>query len=125
MQHLDLLRVAGEAEWLRLRALARRQRGRALLAAGAGVFLLAALVLAHAALWLVLRGHGSALRATLLLGGGDLALALVLLAIAARSAPGSAERDALALREKAIGALLREADLLRLATALWRVARRR
>jgi hypothetical protein len=103
MRTLRLARVAAEAEGLRLRAMARRSVIRIVLAVVALVFLSGTLIFAHIALWLWLQlAQGWTPIATSgALGGGDLAAAIVLSLLAARSTPGRVEREALAVRRQA------------------------
>jgi hypothetical protein len=99
-----LLRVAAEAEGVRLRGFARRIVSRAVLGAVALVFLLGAIVFAHLGGWYGLRvGLGQTFPASVgIMGGADLLLAVVLGFLATRSTPSRVEREALEVRHKAV-----------------------
>ena len=58
MRSVDLLKIAAEAEWLRLRALMKRQARRGTYGATAALFALAVLTLAEVAAWQALRLSG-------------------------------------------------------------------
>ncbi|MBV9251415.1 MAG: hypothetical protein JO227_19460 [Acetobacteraceae bacterium] len=104
MQSLRLARIAAEAEGLRLRTQLQRTVMRIGLAVVAFVFLSAALIFAHIAVWYCLRlyagwgqpGTGFAVM------GGDLVITLVLLLLASRSSPGRVELEALQVRQRAL-----------------------
>ena len=69
MRSINLLKVAAEAELLRLRALLARQGRRAAFGAVAVIFMLGVLVLAEVAGWQVLRLYVASISATLILLG--------------------------------------------------------
>ena len=77
---------------------------RAAMACIALVFLLWGLALAHVAIWFAIRGNGDVApwATALIMAGGDTAIALFLLLIAARSSPGRVEREALLVRKRAL-----------------------
>ena len=104
MRSFNLLRVAAEAELLRLRAMLVRQGRRAAFGAIAVIFGLGVLVLGEVAGWQVLRLYVAPIPATLILLGINLAIAAVVGGLAARSAPGPVEREALRVRRQAVDA---------------------
>ena len=104
MRSFNLLRVAAEAELLRLRAMLVRQGRRAAFGAVAVIFVLAALTLGEVAGLQVLRFYVAPISATLILLGINLAIAAVFGGLAARSAPGHVEREALRVRRQAVDA---------------------
>ena len=128
MRSFNLLRVAAEAELLRLRAMLVRQGRRAAFGAVAVIFVLAALTLGEVAGLQVLRFYVAPISATLILLGINLAIAAVFGGLAARSAPGHVEREALRVRRQAVdaarGALTLTAALP-VATTLLGLRRRR
>jgi hypothetical protein len=103
MRTLRLARVAAEAEGLRLRSMAQRTVTRVILGLVALIFLCGTLAFAHIAIWYWLRLTYSwpQIWTALALGGGDLVITIVLAALAARSAPGRVEREALEVRQRA------------------------
>lgn len=101
MRTLRLARIAAEAEGLRLREQARRTVVRAVVGIIALGFLGAAVAFAHIAVWYWLRLSWTELNAALAMAGGDFVIAVVLMVVAARSAPGRVEQEALALRRRA------------------------
>jgi hypothetical protein len=120
MDPFRLAEIAARAEVLRLRALARRQAGRAVLAAVAAVFLLAALMGAHAAAAIALSEWVRPVYAVLIVAGADLLMALIFALLARRDRPGQAEREALALRRQ----VRQQLALQTLLSALLRLLRR-
>jgi hypothetical protein len=99
---LRLLRVALEAEGLRLSHRARRTMGRMVMGCFAAALLLAALGFGHVALWNWLREYLAPKYVAAIFAGADLVLALILGLLAARSAPGRVELEALAVRRRAL-----------------------
>jgi hypothetical protein len=104
MRSVNLLKLAFEAELLRLRAMMARQGRRAALGAIAVVFGLAVLALAEATAWQTLLFKFEPLPATLILLGVNLAIVAVFGVLAARSTPGNTEREALRVRRQALDA---------------------
>ena len=102
MRPFNLLRIALEAEILRLSHQGRRAFFRALLACCALVLLFAALVFGHIAAWFWLRSYMAGQYVGLIFAGTDLLLAAILATIAARSTPGRVELEALNLRRSAL-----------------------
>jgi hypothetical protein len=104
VRSFKLLRVAAEAELLRLRAMLVRQGRRAAFGAVAVVFVLGVLTLGEVAGWQVLRFYVAPISATLILLGINLAIAAIFGGLAARSAPSHGEREALRVRRQAVDA---------------------
>ena len=102
MRSINLLKVAAEAELLRLRALLARQGRRAAFGVVAVIFMLGVLVLVEVAGWQVLRLYVASISATLILLGINFVIAALFGALAARSSPSHAEREALRVRRQAI-----------------------
>lgn len=101
MRSLQLVRIAAQAEGLRLRRLARRQVGRAILGATAGVFGLALIACLHVAAVLALTNRVQPLYAVLIVAGVDLLVAGALGLMAAHDSPSRVEREALIVRQNA------------------------
>jgi hypothetical protein len=75
---------------------------RAILGGGAAVLFLGGLVFAHIAAWNWLLVSLTWSQAALIIAAVDFLLAVVLVLVACRSSPDAVERDALALRERAL-----------------------
>jgi hypothetical protein len=99
-----LVRVAAEAEGVRLRGFAGRIVTRAILGLIALLFLMGAIASAHLAAWYWLRTglDQTPAAAAGILGGADLVVAVVLGFLATRSTPGRVEVEALEVRRKAL-----------------------
>ena len=126
MRIISLLKIAAEAEVLRLRATAERQGRRAALGAIALVFALGVLVLAEIAGWQVLRLYVASIAATVILLGANLIIAAVLGFFAARASPSRSELEALRVRRQALEAArgsLAFTAVVPAATALLRLGR--
>jgi hypothetical protein len=104
MRSINLLRIATEAELLRLRAMVARQGRRAAFGIVAFIFALGVLALAEAAGWQALRIYVVSIVATLILLGVNLIIAGIFGVLAARSPPGHVEREALRVRRQALEA---------------------
>jgi hypothetical protein len=104
VRSINLLRLALDAEMLRLRAMATRQGRRAAFGSVAFIFALAVLAFAEIAGWQGLRLRVEAIPTTLILLGINLVIAAVFGLLAARSSPGHAEREALQVRQQALDA---------------------
>lgn len=104
MRSVSLLKLASEAELLRLRVMMARQGRRAVFAVIALIFVLAVLALAEATGWLALRHRFESIPATLILLGVNLAIAAVFGGLAAWSSPGRAEHEAMRVRQQALDA---------------------
>jgi hypothetical protein len=96
------LRVALEAEVLRLSHHARRTVVRIAMGCFALALLLAAVGFLHVAIWNLLREYLPAMSVAAIFGGVDFVLALILGVLATRSVPGRVELEALALRRRAL-----------------------
>jgi hypothetical protein len=128
VRSINLLKVAAEAELLRLRALLARQARRAAFGVVAVIFMLGVLVLAEIAGWQVLRLYVASISATLILLGINFVIAAIFGALAARSSAGHTEREALRVRRQAIDAArgaLSFTAAVPLASALLGLRRRR
>ena len=104
MRSLNLLKLALDAEILRLRAMAARQGRRAAFGSVALVFALAVVALAEVAGWQGLRLCVEAIPCTLILLGINLVIAAIFGLLAVRSSPGHAEGEALRVRQQALDA---------------------
>jgi hypothetical protein len=104
VRSINLLKLAFDAELLRLRAMMARQGRRAAFAILALIFASAVLVLAEAAGWLALRHRVASIPATLILLGVNLVLSAIFGVLAARSSPGHTEQEALRVRRQALDA---------------------
>ena len=104
MRSINLLKLAFDAELLRLRAMMARQGRRAAFAILALIFASAVLVLAEAAGWLALRHRVASIPATLILLGVNLVLSAIFGVLAARPSPGHTEQEALRVRRQALDA---------------------
>jgi hypothetical protein len=80
------------------------RRGAASYGGIAALFALAVLTLAEVAAWQALRLKVAAIPATLILLGANLALVAIFGVLAARSAPGREEREAMQVRRQALDA---------------------
>jgi hypothetical protein len=99
---LRLARAAAEAEGLRLSLKARRFIFRAVLFYFALCLFFAAFGFLHVAVWCWLAETMSARTVALIVTGGDLVLGLILAGWAAFSGASVAEREALAVRRRAL-----------------------
>jgi hypothetical protein len=102
MRAVNLAKVAAEAEILRIRHMLKRQGMRAAFGLAALIFALGVLVLAHVAGWQVLRLYVPPIYATLILLVVDLVVAAIFGILAGRSSPSHDEREALAIRQRAL-----------------------
>jgi len=102
MRPLRLARIAAEAEGIRLRSRARRAMVRIALMILALALLLAAAAFGHVAAWFWLRQRWEPQVAALVLAGADAVLAFLVLLLAARSTDSRVEREALAVRQRAV-----------------------
>jgi hypothetical protein len=132
MRPVQLVRIAAEAEGVRLRSQAQRLAMRIVMGLVALVFVICMLAFLHIMIWYWLRiSFGWVQYATAaLLAGGDLVIAAFLAFMAARSSPSRVEMEALEVRRRAwanaMSALTISAmilPVLRLLTNLTRRAR--
>jgi len=124
MHPFRLVRIAAEAEGVRLRGMLSRIVTRAVVGVIAVAFMLGAVVFAHVAAWYWLRMglEQDFLTATGILGGGDLLMAIILGFLASRSTPSRIEREALDVRRKAIQGMAGTLSVAQLAIPLMRIA---
>jgi hypothetical protein len=99
----DLVKVAAQAEILRIQHMLKRQGVRAAYGLVAAIFAIGVLVLANVAAWQTLRLYLSPIYASLVMLGVNLVLAALFGLLAARSSPSRDEREALAIRQRALG----------------------
>lgn len=104
MRSVNLLKLALDAEILRLRVMLARQSRRAAFGAVALIFALAVLTLAEVAGWQALRLWVTAIIATLILLGINLVIAAIFGLLAVRSSPSHAEQEARRVRQHALDA---------------------
>ena len=104
VRSVNLLKLAFDAELLRLRAMMARQGRRAAFAVIALIFALAVLALAEATAWLALWHRVESIPATLILLGVNLVIAAIFGVLAARPSPGHTEQEALRVRRQALDA---------------------
>jgi len=107
LRPIGALRIAAEAEGLRLKSQASRIASRMVMGVIALVFLLVALAFVHIAIWFWLRlDYGWAQYwVACIIVGGDVILAAALGLMAARSSPSRVEREAREVRQRAIAGL--------------------
>jgi len=98
----SLGKVALEAEGLRLRHMAKRLVVRVVLGYFALGMVFGAVTFLHVAGWFWLREYLRPAPVALIFTGIDLLIGLILGVLAARSTPGRVEREALAIRRRAL-----------------------
>jgi F0F1-type ATP synthase assembly protein I len=98
----SLGKVALEAEGLRLRHMAKRLVVRVVLGYFALGMVFGAVTFLHVAGWFWLRDYLRPAPVALIFTGIDLLLGLILGVLAVRSSPGRVEREALAIRRRAL-----------------------
>ena len=102
MRSIELAKVAGAAEALRLRRVARRQALRAAYGAVAAIFAVAILVGLHVVLWNLLVGWVTPVQASLIVVAVDVVIAAVFGVLASRDTPDTVELEAKAIRHQAL-----------------------
>ena len=102
MRPVNLLKVATEAEILRIRQMIKRQGIRVILGLIAVLFCLFVLALINVTVWLILRGYTSPIYASLIMVGLNLLFAVLFAALAAKSSVNSQEKAALQVRQRAL-----------------------
>ena len=102
MRATKLLRIAIEAEILRIQHMLKRQGVRVVFALLAAVFAISVLALVNITGWQVLRLYLPPIYATLILLGINFVIAAIFAVLAARSSPNYAEREALKVRKQAL-----------------------
>lgn len=128
MQSINLIRIAAEAESLRLRAMVARQGRRVAFGFIALVFLLGVLILAEILLWQILTWYVASVSATSILLGLNLLIVAACGGMAVWSAPNAIERDALRVRQEALNGARKAATvsaIVPLAGTLFRRRQRR
>lgn len=128
MRTLRLVRVAAEAERLRLKRQLRRTIARVVMGVACAVFATAALCVAHVVVWLALVPHVSPLGAALILLGIDVVVAVVLGLVAASDRASAVESESRQIRQRALAELKTSftlAILVRTAIRVLREVRRR
>jgi hypothetical protein len=98
----SLGKVALEAEGLRLRHMAKRLVARVILGYFALIMVFGAVTFLHVAGWFWLRDYLRPAPVALIFTGIDLLLSLILGVLAFHSSPGRVEREALAIRRRAL-----------------------
>jgi hypothetical protein len=102
MRATNLVKVAAQAEILRIQHMLKRQGVRAAFGLAAIVFILGALVLANIAAWQVVRLYVEPIYASLIMLGVNLLIAMIFGLLAARSSPSQQEREAVEVRQRAL-----------------------
>jgi hypothetical protein len=104
MRPFRLARIAAEAEGVRLRSMASRLATRIVFFVVALLFVIGAVVFVHIGAWYWIRIDGgmSFYATSAILGGTDLLIAVILVALASRSGPSRVEREALEVRRRAV-----------------------
>lgn len=104
LRPVGLVRVAAEAEGLRIKRQIGRSVTRVMLLLIALVFLVGAVVFAHVAAYYLIRLQllWTQYSAAGVIAGADFVLALVLVAMSLTSRPGRVEREALEIRRRAL-----------------------
>jgi hypothetical protein len=125
MRLLELLRVAGSAEALRLRLMMRRQLGRVIQAMVALVFVVSTLALLELAAVVALEPVAGLLFALLLVAAANLLVGALLLWLASRDRPGRPEQQALDLRREALASMRLAGAIMAMLDWGWRLSRRR
>jgi len=105
MRVTELAHAVVDAEKIRLQLMLARQGRRAAFGVGAGVFAAGALALLHVLAWILLRQYLSPTWSCVILLAADVVLAGVLGMLASSSSPDQAERDAEAVKRRAMRAL--------------------
>jgi hypothetical protein len=102
MRATNLVKVAAQAEVLRVQHMLKRQGVRAAFGLAGFVFFLGALVLANITGWQVVRFYVGPIYASLILLGINLLIAMIFGLLAAKSSPSKNEREALEVRQRAL-----------------------
>jgi hypothetical protein len=123
MRPVRLVRIAAEAEGVRLKGMVSRIATRAIFGVVAFLFVIGAIVFAHIAAWFELRTalDQTFLAATGEVAGFDLLVAIILGLLASRSSPSRVEREALDVRRKAVQAIGGSFSLAQLALPVLRI----
>ncbi len=118
MRAVELAALAAQAEGVRVRHQLRRLVLQLALALFAGPFLLGAVILAHATVYVLLEARLPPAGAFGCIAGFDLLVAVILLALVAGSRPSRVEREARELSRTAAAQILPSLSWARLAVLL-------
>jgi hypothetical protein len=102
MRAPNLVKVAAQAEVLRIQRMVKRQGIRAALGLVGLIFIVGALAFANVAGWQVARMYFEPIYATLIMLGVNLLIGIIFGLLAARSSPNQPEREALEVRRRAL-----------------------
>jgi hypothetical protein len=102
MRATNLVKVAAQAEILRLQQMLKRQGMRAAFGLVAVIFFIGVLVLANIAAWQSVRLYVAPIYASLIMLGANLLIAMIFGLLASRSSPGRHEQEALKVRREAL-----------------------
>jgi protein-S-isoprenylcysteine O-methyltransferase Ste14 len=102
MRAHNLVKVAAQAEVLRIQNLAKRQGTRAAYGVVALIFVVGALAMANVAGWQVARRYVEPIYATLIMLAANLLIGIIFGLLAARSSPSRPEREAFEVRQRAL-----------------------
>jgi hypothetical protein len=102
MRAPNLVKVAAQAEVLRIQRMVKRLGIRAALGLVGLIFIVGALAFANVTGWQVARIYFEPIYATLIMLGGNLLIGLIFGLLAARSSPSQPEREALEVRQRAV-----------------------
>ena len=102
MRATELVKIAAQAEILRIQHMLKRQGMRVAFGLAAFVFILGALALANVAGWQAVRFYVAPIYATLIMLGVNLLVAIIFGLLAARSSPSRHEIEALKVRQQAL-----------------------
>jgi hypothetical protein len=102
MRATNLVKVAAQAEILRIQHMLKRQGVRVVFGLAAFVFILGALVVANIAAWQAVRFYVAPIYASLIMLGVNLLIAVIFGLLAAKSSPSRHEREALDVRQQAL-----------------------
>jgi hypothetical protein len=102
MRAPNLVKVAAQAEVLRIQHMVKRQGVRAALSLAALIFIVGALASANVAGWQVARMYVEPIYASLIMLGVNLLIGIIFGLLAARSSPSQHEREALEVRQRAL-----------------------
>jgi hypothetical protein len=124
MRLVDLARVAGSAEVLRLRLMMKRQVNRVIFAVVALVFVAWMVAMLEASAVVALEPHFGLLYSLLMVAGGNLVVGAILLFLASRDAPSTSETQALDMRRQALVSMRSAGLIMAALQGAWRLARR-
>jgi ribose/xylose/arabinose/galactoside ABC-type transport system permease subunit len=102
MRAPNLVKVAAQAEVMRIQSMVKRQGSRAALGLVALIFIVGALAFANVAGWQVARMYVEPIYTTLIMLGVNLLIGIIFALFAARSSSSQPEREALEIRQRAL-----------------------